>query len=58
MKKTCNGCKLHQDNIAQIPYIEHEKRLFKAHRRENAWMVSCMATNLLWLLGAILWLVR
>lgn len=55
--KTCNNCKICTDkNLAQIPYIEHEHRMYKAHQRElklKGWLI---ATNISWFIGVIIWL--
>ena len=45
----CNKC-LKNNNMAQIPYIEHENRMFKAYQRENCLKAWLLGTNLLWLL--------
>ena len=56
--KTCNGCKACTDkDMAQIPYIEHQRRMYKAYRREKVLSVLLIGSNALWFLVAILWLV-
>jgi hypothetical protein len=59
MSKYCTGCKLKDmGDMAQIPYIEHEARMFKAYQREKRWMMLFIISNCLWIVGAILSLVR
>ena len=60
MEKKCNKCQLcDSKEMAQIPYIEHEKRMFKAYQREKCLKAWLFGTNLLWLLiTAILLFVR
>lgn len=41
-------------DMAQVPYIEHEKRMYKAYKRECLLKVMLAATNGLWLIAAIL----
>ena len=58
MSKTCNKCKLcTNEHIAQIPYIEHKRRMFKAYRRENVLKSWLIGTNTIWLVGIIIWLI-
>lgn len=47
----CNECKV---NMAQIPYIEHKKRIYKAYQREQKLKILLVCTNTLWALGTIL----
>lgn len=54
MKKICNQCK----SLAMIPFIEHERQMFKAYQREKGWKIIFIGSNLLWLLGAIIFAVR
>lgn len=44
-------------DMAQIPYIEHQRRMYKAYKREKALKGLLIGSNTLWLLCAILWLV-
>lgn len=37
-------------DMAQIPYIEHKKRLFKAYQRERRLLKIAIFSNLFWLL--------
>lgn len=58
MGKTCNKCNLcFKDDMAQIPYIEHKRRMFKAYQRETALRGWLIGTNAMWLVGVIVWLV-
>ena len=50
----CTKC----NNIAQIPYIEHKKRMFKAYQREMRLTILLMISNLLWLVALVFVLVR
>ena len=53
--KTCDGCKICTDkNMAQIPYIEHQSRMYKAYRREKLLKGLLIGTNALWTIGALL----
>ena len=57
--KTCDGCKICTDeNMAQIPYIEHERRMYKAYKREKRLKMLLIGTNAAWVVGALLFLVR
>ena len=38
-------------DMAQIPYIEHRKRMFKAYQRENRLKWILVATNVFWSLA-------
>jgi hypothetical protein len=42
------GGKMNKSELAQIPYIEHELRMFKAHRREAILKGLLIGSNLLW----------
>jgi hypothetical protein len=44
-------------DMAQIPYIEHQRRMYKAYRREKSLKVLLIGSNALWLAWAIVWLV-
>lgn len=46
-----------KNDMAQIPYIEHKHRLYLAHCREKCWKWLFIGSNILWLLGAILWVL-
>lgn len=53
--KKCDNCKICTDkNLAQIPYIEHQKRMHYAYKREKSLKVFLIGTNALWLVAAIL----
>lgn len=41
----CTDCK---KDIAQIPYIEHELRMYKAYKRKNILKGLLVASNLIW----------
>lgn len=45
-------------DMAQIPYIVHKKRLFKAYQREMRLTIALVLTNTLWLIGTAFLLVR
>ena len=42
----CDKCK---SDMAQIPYIEHKKRLFKFYQKVRAMRAMLIATNAIWL---------
>lgn len=45
--------------LAQIPYIEHELRMFKAYKRESILKGLLIASNLIWsAIVAVMLLVR
>ena len=51
----CNFCV--KEDMAQIPYIEHKRRMFKAYQREiklRRWLIG---TNAMWIVGLVVWLV-
>lgn len=49
------GAKMDYDiDMAQIPYIEHEYRMYKAYIREKKLKVWLVITNCLWMVGAII----
>ena len=58
MSKTCNRCKMCGEfsDMAQIPYIEHKKRIFKAYQRENRLVWIAILTNAAWL-SMVIWLI-
>jgi hypothetical protein len=35
-------------DMAQIPYIAHLARMYKAHKREKLLKIMLVATNVLW----------
>ncbi len=37
------------NDLAQIPYIEHELRMYKAYKRENLLKKILIGSNLIWL---------
>ena len=41
-------------DMAQIPYIEHEYRMYKAYEREKRLKLILLGTNVLWVLAVIL----
>lgn len=41
-------------NMYQIPYIEHKKRMFKAYKREQILKTCLIATNVLWVIMAVI----
>ena len=51
----CNNCNKNND-MAQIPYIEHERRMFKAYQREKRLKILLFGTNISWLFIAALML--
>ena len=42
----CDKCK---SDMAQIPYIEHKKRLFKLYQKVRVMRTILIATNAIWL---------
>ena len=50
-----SACK--NSEMYQIPYIEHELRIFKAYHREKLWKGLFIGSNCLWVFGAVLWLL-
>ena len=48
----CNEC-LGNVEMAQIPYIEHEYRMYKACKREKILKSILIVTNILWALIVI-----
>ena len=45
-----------KEDMAQIPYIEHECRMYKAYCRERRWFWTWIATVGLWI-GSVVWLI-
>ena len=41
----CDKCK---SDMAQIPYIEHKKRLFKFYQKVRTMRTMLIATNAIW----------
>lgn len=39
-------------DMAQIPYIVHKYRMYKAYKRESKLKIALIATNALWIVGA------
>lgn len=39
--------------MAQIPYIVHKCRMYKAYKREARFKIALIATNALWVVGAV-----
>jgi hypothetical protein len=37
-----------EKDMAQIPYIAHLARMYKAHQREKRLKIMLVATNVLW----------
>ena len=38
-------------DMAQIPYVEHRMRMYRAYERERRLKVTLIATNALWVFG-------
>lgn len=54
----CNNCNLcFKEDMAQIPYIEHRKRMYKAYKREKKLWICLLCSNAMWVFMAILSLV-
>ncbi len=55
MEKKCNKCELCDDKeMAQIPYIEHELRMYKAYRREQNLKIALVFSNCAWIIGVLI----
>lgn len=39
------------NDLAQIPYVAHEYRMFKAYQRELRLKIALVSTNLAWLIA-------
>ena len=52
----CNKC-IGNIEMAQIPYIEHEYRIYKAYEREKRLKLMLIGTNILWALVVIMLVV-
>lgn len=50
-----SGCK--KSEMYQIPYIEHEKRIFKAYKKEKRLIALLIGSNFFWLIMCILILI-
>lgn len=50
----CNNCK----RIKQIPYIEHELRMYRAYKREAKLKWALVISNLAWAVTAIILIAR
>lgn len=48
----CSNCAKDND-IAQIPLIAHEHRIYLADKRETRLKLLLISTNALWLLGLV-----
>ena len=44
--------------MAQIPYIEHQRRMFKAYKREQKLKAALIITNALWVAVVIIMATR
>lgn len=42
------GRKCKNLNMAQIPYIEHQRRMFKMHEAKKKLKIVLIATNAIW----------
>lgn len=42
------------NKLAQIPYIEHQRRMFKAYKRERRLKAALIITNALWVVLTII----
>lgn len=40
--------------MAQIPYIEHEYRMYKAYQREKKLKIGLICSNIVWALIALI----
>ena len=51
----CIECKkCIKPEMAQIPFVEHEFRIFKAHQREIRLKAFLIGSNCLWFIAAVL----
>ncbi len=53
----CHECYCGLD-MAQIPYIEHQKRMFKAYQAKKRLKWLLIGSNILWSIGVALLLTR
>lgn len=52
----CNNCNLcFKEDMAHIPFIEHERRMFKAYERIKAWKIRFIVSNIVWVI-CVIWL--
>ena len=54
----CSECERQNAELAQIPYIEHELRMFRAYRKRRKLMRWLIGTNLAWVGIVIALLLR
>lgn len=52
----CNKCI--KPDMAQIPYIEHEYRMYKAYQREKRLKISLICSNIVWVLLVLILIAR
>lgn len=45
-------------DMAQIPYIEHEYRVFKAYKKEKRLKISLICSNIVWVLLVLILIAR
>lgn len=58
MEKKCNKCQLCDNKeMAQIPYIEHELRMYKSYRREQNLKIALVCSNCVWVIGVLIFLL-
>lgn len=54
----CNKCNVcFKEDMAHIPYIEHKRRMFKAYQKEIKLKGLLIGTNVMWIVGVVVWLV-
>ena len=55
----CDNCKkcLEDKEIAQIPLISHEYRMYLAHKRERELRLILIFTNAVWVIGTATFLL-
>lgn len=54
----CSKCERQNAELAQVPYIEHELRMFRAYRKRRKLMRWLVGTNLAWVGIVIALLLR
>lgn len=54
LQKIKKGVNVMESDLYQIPYVEHEHRMYKAYIREKKLKVWLVITNCLWMAGAII----
>ena len=47
-----------KDGLAQIPYVEHKKRIFKAYEKISRLKVALILSNAIWAAIAALLIMR